>query len=131
MGELKYDKGRIIPGKAKTYGELDLVVVNTKKFNKGPSCGTYKNKKGETVTVTRDTEVIDLKVYDRRTGKINEEKTFNAKLPRCPKKTDAPFEIGSIDDDKVIEYLDSLVGGLLRRKGPGASTFNAYKVPNL
>jgi len=91
-----------IIGHPKTLGDIARVAVSTTsdKRDAGKKCSGYDSGK------TYDLKLSDLivRVYDRRTGKLAAEKTFQAQK-RCPMFVSTADAVSSPDDKVAIPWL--------------------------
>lgn len=90
----------------------DLVVVRTRNLVGAGSCGPYRIVgKGGRVRMKKYITEIVLTVYDRRTGKKLQTKTFRGTSPRCPRRaTTVSFSLFGSDPKKAVRrWLEGLL----------------------
>ncbi|MFO0549205.1 MAG: hypothetical protein U0271_12510 [Polyangiaceae bacterium] len=104
----------VLLGEAKTLGDVELVAVTTDLPPIKKSCGLYRNTStGETGQIGTNTYPVEVKTYERRTGKVRDTKQLTPKAQECPQSMagggfpDLGSTMNSID---VVEYVKTLAG---------------------
>jgi hypothetical protein len=97
--------------------DVDKVAVVSEVVDKELPCGTFRNKAGKTIQVSRRAMTTKIKVADRH-KKTTEEKSFTGTMPECPAKVQDAYGAGStIDGRAEAATIDGYLSGLVK---PGA-----------
>lgn len=90
-------------GDATKMADLDLVAVVTDK-TRTLSCGSYRGAiTGKITTLDRNLYDGEVKVYERRTGKVRASRTFLAEAPACPTSTYNSASLTAYYDQTQLE----------------------------
>ncbi len=97
--------------------DVDKVAVVSEVVDKELPCGTFRNKAGKTIQVSRRALTTKIRVVDRH-KKTTEEKSFAGTMPECPAKVQDAYGAGSTIDGRAQEAaIDGYLSGLVK---PGA-----------
>jgi hypothetical protein len=91
-------------GADETFGELDLIAIKTNLPERLKPCGEYKGA-GKTGSFGVSFFDTNIKVYDRRSGKLLKEKTFTAPAMACPSSIDAKASGASMTSSVKFELM--------------------------
>ena len=97
--------------------DVDKVAVVSEVVDKEFPCGTFRNKTGTTIQVSRRAMTTKIKVTDRH-KKTTEEKSFTGTMPECPARVQDAYGAGATIDGRASEAtIDGYLSGLVK---PGA-----------
>ncbi len=104
-------------GKPGLVRDVDLVVFREYKPRSGGSCGPYQNYDGQNFYATLSLNDENMKVFDRRTGKLVKEQTLQA-WGSCPEYvtgtsygggTPSASVSGDVDSSRETDFVKTLV----------------------
>lgn len=84
--------------------DVDKVAIVSEVVEKAAPCGSFRNKLGKTIQVSRRTMTTNIKVINRHT-KASEEKSFTGTMPACPAKVTDNYAAGVTIDGRATEAV--------------------------